>query len=119
MNIEIPAEQWGAMIGQAVMQSVTEANRDLLVKGAITHLLTPEKHSAYGQQRSPLQQAFDVAIAKAAQDEVRKRFDELLAPKVQEIVEESLIKAFESGRRETLINNVADSIVKAFRVADY
>ncbi len=119
MKVDIPAETWGAIVGTSVMQAITNENRDVLVKEAITHLLTPEKHSAYGGNRTPLQEAFDIALAEKAREFVRAELDGKIGDQVQEIVKDSIVKAFDSERRETLVANLADAIVKAFRIDKY
>jgi len=119
MKVDIPAETWGAIVGTSVMRAITDENRDVLVKEAITHLLTPEKHSAYGPSRTPLQEAFDTALAQKAREFVRAELDGEIGEKVREIVQESIVKAFDSERRDALVGNIADAIVKAFRVDGY
>lgn len=119
MKVDIPEEQWGAMVGAAVMSAITDENRDTLVKEAITHLLTPEKNHTYGRNRSPLQQAFDCAVANEARKCVADQLDSELGGKVSQIVQEAIAKAFADERRLKLIDNISDSIVKAFRVDGY
>lgn len=117
MKLDIASEQWTQLVGAAVMQTVTDENRDALVKEAIVHLLSPDKaYSAYGRDRSPLQKAFDDAVREHAAKHVGEILNEKLNTKVREVVEEALVKAFSEARRARLVENIADSIVKAFRI---
>jgi SpoVK/Ycf46/Vps4 family AAA+-type ATPase len=118
MQLDIPSEQWGALIGAAVMQSVTQDNRDKLVREAVQHLLTPEK-DYQGNRRSPLQIAFDDALRVRAGKYIEERIDEYIGEQIRSVVEEALRKAFEEERRMALVSNISDAIVKAFRVDRY
>ena len=117
MNINIPAETWGAMVGAAVMQSVTPENRDVLIQEAIRHLLTKDT-SSFGGGRSPLQKAFDEAVYQEAKTQVAAFVGSQLTEAVESVVRESLVKAFDGERKTKLVENIADAIVKAFRVED-
>lgn len=119
MNIDIPQEQWAAIVGSAVMQSITDENRDTLIKEAVTHLLTPQKHSAFGRQRTPLQEAFDLALQQKATEYIREQFEGELGEQVKTLVQEAVVKAFESERRSELVVNITAAVVKAFRMDGY
>ena len=115
MKLDIPAEQFGSLVGAAVMQTVTQESRDALIKEAITHLLT--KSSDYsGRSRSPLQAAFDWAVQEKAKEVIGQTLDGMLSDQVKTIVEEALLKAFADERRQKLIDTIADAIIKGFSV---
>ena len=114
MKLDIPQEQFGSLVGAAVMQAITQENRDTLIQEAIQHLLSPSDNSYYGRKRSPLQAAFDHAVEQKAREFIGQTLDEMLAGKIKSIAEEALLKAFSDDRRDKLINNMADAIVQGF-----
>ena len=114
MRLDIPQEQFGSLVGAAVMQAITQENRDTLIQEAIQHLLSPSKDTYYGRTRSPLQAAFDYAVEQKAKEFIGKTLDEMLAGKIKSITEEALLKAFADDRRDKLINNIADAILQGF-----
>ena len=120
MKLDIPEDQFGALVGAAVMQIVTQENRDALIKEAIAHLLAPSEVHSYGaRKRSPLQAAFDFAVQERAREFISQTLDEKLKEQVKAVVEEALMKAFDIERRHKLIDNIADAIAKGFAVDRY
>jgi hypothetical protein len=119
MKLDIPADQFGSLVGAAIMQTVTQENRDTLVKEAIQHLLTPVKGYGSNPPKSPLQNAFDYAVEQKAKDVIGQTLDGMLSEKVKEVVEESLVRAFAEERKDKLVQNIADAIIKGFSVERY
>ena len=74
MNVTLSNEQIEKAVQAAIFESITQDQRDLLIKGALQHLLT-EQSNAYSGRRSPLQEAFNSAVHTHA----RKAVEESLA----------------------------------------
>jgi hypothetical protein len=120
MKLDMPSDQFGALVGAAILQTVTQENRDVLIQEAVTHLLTTDKSYSYGgRQRSPLQNAFDYAVEQKAKEVIGQTLDGVLSEKVKEVVEEALVKAFAEERKDKLVQNIADAIIKGFSVERY
>ena len=118
MHVELPKEQFGELIGAAVMQSITQESRDTLIKAAIQNLLAKPDPSGYGEKLSPLQKAFNSAVYTCAVEIVRQKIEAELSDKIKDVVSEALEKAFTSERKDQLVNNMTEAIIKGFRV-DY
>jgi hypothetical protein len=119
MDIKIPQEQWGAMIGAAVMASVTQENRDALIQEAIKFLITGERNS-YGNI-SPLQQAFNQAVRHEALKviEADATANSELTKLVRGVISDAVEKIVVGERREKLVDKVADAIVAGLSLDRY
>lgn len=68
MDIKIDTAQMQELIGQAVFASLDQAKRDILIKGAIEHLVTKDQSGRYSYDRtSPIEEAFRRAVRDVAQ----------------------------------------------------
>lgn len=76
MEIKFDAEAAASIASAAIFDSMAEDARDSVIKQAIQALLTPEKdRNSYGVGKTPLQQAFDMAIRESAFRAVREKIE--------------------------------------------
>ena len=97
-SIHIEGDAMRAIVAKAVLEGISQDQRDLLVEQAIQYIITaPPKPSTYGavQQPSPLQAAFQNAIqlslsetARRVVDSepVRQRVDQLMADALADVM---------------------------------
>jgi hypothetical protein len=118
-QITIPQEQWGAMVGAAVLQTVTSENRDTLIKEAIRYLLVPSKND-WDRGITPLQIAFDEALKieanKILQSEISK--DSGILSEVRKMITEAVEKATTGERRGKIVDKMADALAAGLRLED-
>jgi hypothetical protein len=119
-RIDIPQEQWGAMIGAAVMASITNDNRDKLIRDAVTALLTPSG-SSWDNKKSPLQIAFEQAVNAQARLIVDAELNgnQEIQSRVRAILAEALDKALTGDNREKLVNRMAEALIEGFNIDRY
>lgn len=118
-NINLPEDQMQQIVSAAILQTVTAENRDILIKDAITRLITPES-SGYGKKLSLLQIAFNNAIHAQAEKIIADTLDtdEQIKTLIKDIVTEAFDKAFNSEKRESLILSMASSIASSWQSTD-
>jgi hypothetical protein len=116
MEIKLDGTAVAELASAAIFQSLSEQQRESVLKQAVEALLTPDKNhhsTAYG--KTALQQAFEQAIRQAAynavhekiaQDpEVRAKIDELLGPLLLAAVD-----AESSEYRDSLADAIGNAI---------
>lgn len=117
MELKFNDAQMGEMIGAAVMQQLTQESRDMLVKNAITHLLTAESKGFGAKAVSPLQQQFNYQVEVFARKFIEEQLagDSVLLNNLKSVVVEATNKVFlTEDTRTKLVNKMADSIVAGF-----
>lgn len=103
MEIKLDGAAVAEIASAAIFQSLSEQQRENVLKQAVEALLSPDKnhHSTlYG--KTPLQQAFEQAIQQAAfkavhekiaeDPEVRAKIDELMGPLILGAVKEGAVR---------------------------
>ncbi len=116
MDIAIDPKALQTIVSDAIFKSLDEKKRDTLIQAALQHLMTPAKAAGgWGSREgsTPLEQAFQVACAQAAQKIVT---EELQKPeqreKIAAIIHKAFDKAFlsEDGK---IVDELAKSLVNA------
>lgn len=64
-KITIPTDAMQAIVQKAIMESLSEDQRAVLIETALKYLLT-ETRTSYGRSPSPLESAFNMAVSEAA-----------------------------------------------------
>lgn len=90
MEIKLDAEAMAAVASTAIFEQMSEENRNLVLQQALQHLLSPMKQERYSSTppKSPLQEAFELAIRQAAFTAVKEKIenDPELQAKIQELL---------------------------------
>jgi hypothetical protein len=97
------------IVAKAILDSVTDEQRDEILKAAVTNLITPPPSTGmYGGRKepSPLQNAFDIAVRSVGQEvvnemvkgELRDKIREMVKAKVSEIIEDDSNLAYGVGQ---------------------
>jgi hypothetical protein len=104
------------MVAKAIFETMTAEQRETLVQGAITHLLTvplkgPHSYSST-PPKSPLQEAFEMSVYKLARemavDMIEK--DETVRTHVKTLLGDALAKLFDD---DTVRERIADKMSEA------
>jgi hypothetical protein len=104
-----------ALVAKSIVDSLTPETREKLITEAVRMTLATPEGSGYGSKRSPLQQAFDWAVAEQA----RKYANEVIAEdtnfkeQLRKLFEDVSRKIFENEQREQMVTNIANVIVGA------
>lgn len=104
MNINLNDEQMREVIGAAVLKTLDEDTRTTVIAAAIDHLMRPEKTFG-GRQESPLQQAFNRAIANVAEQAAKEEIEnnDEVKEKLRTLLHEAV---------DTLMANKEESVKK-------
>lgn len=117
MKLDVSDDQLAGFVSAAILGAVSEAQRDELIKDAIRFLLTPsDKSRGYGYtRRTPLQDAFDIAVEGVCREMVKEMFqkDEAVRREIKKVITEGYQRAL--ADHEPLISAIAASIAKGFR----
>lgn len=114
-EIKIPDDQMQQIVSAAILSTVTEENRETLIKQAIASLLAPST-SSYDMGKSQLQSAF----SRAVQQKAGSIINEMIAPgsqlydKITELIKDATMKAFNDEARQKMVESIASSIGRAF-----
>lgn len=112
MDIKLDTPQLRELLAQAVLASLDEVKRDMLIKGAIEFLVTKDTSGGYGYNRkSPIEDAFNYAVRDVAQKTANDMLtnDSGLQEKLRELVNEALVRLMETNREKT-VEKIADAI---------
>lgn len=89
-KITIPTDAMQAIVQKAIMESLSEDQRGVLIEAALKYLLA-ETRTSYGRTPSPLESAFNQAVAEAARVIAREIIKEsAFDTKIREAVRTSL-----------------------------
>jgi hypothetical protein len=112
MKIEIPEEQISDIFGAAILESLSQNVREDLIKGAIAYLLTAEKGRGYGAAKSPMQEAFETALDRFADNFAVEYVAENL--EVKEMIAEALPKLTNAPyhRKTKVIEAIAKALAE-------
>jgi hypothetical protein len=119
--MEIPNDVMQQMVAKAIFETMTPEQREALVSGAITHLLTkPPKDQRIGgpAPRSPLQEAFEMAVYKLAREMSIDMIanDEGVRTKVKGLFTDVMDKVFDNEDvREKIATKMAEGMSDIFR----
>jgi hypothetical protein len=104
LELDLDKEKLETIVSAAIFQTIDQNKRDILIKDAIRHLMTPQKSDrlTYGTPKSPISEAFEYAIRNVA----IKVCGEMLAadPTVQD-------------KLKTLINEALEGLMTTYRAA--
>lgn len=110
MNINIDPKDLESLVSEAILRSLDQEKRDILIKDAIQHLIAPQRNGyGQGQGSSPLQQAFREAVAVVARQECEKALagDPEVASKIRGLITEAIARVLSSDRREQVVSDMA------------
>jgi hypothetical protein len=112
-NIHLDDAQLKSIISEAILTSLTEERRAAIIKAAIEWLVAPsENGSYYGSRKSPLESAFNSAIADLARKLAAEQLESTeMVDRVRLLITEAAQRALETNR-EKLVENVANAISK-------
>lgn len=115
MRLDINDEQLKSIVSEAIFASLTEEARGTMIKGALAHLLTPEKTGNYGAVGlTPIQQAFNRAIETVANVVVREELakNEAVRDAINAMTTEA-IRAFMGAEKDKMVQRMAGAIARA------
>ena len=106
MDIKIDTPQMQELIAQAVFASLDEVKRDVLIKGAIQHLITKDHSRSYGASTSPIEDAFRHAVRDVASKIASEMLtnDSDITTKIRALLNEALVLLMENNRESTVAN---------------
>lgn len=117
MKLELSDEQIQSAVSAAILQGISQENRDVLIKSAIEHLITPPNKESYqtSPSPSPLQAAFNHAVSDIARnmchEELKK--DSAVKEKIREIIAKAVEKM--TLNEEKIAAELANAITGALR----
>lgn len=102
MEIKLDPESVQSIASAAIFDHMSQEMRDSVLKQAVESLLTPGKREYYGTGKTPLQTAFDQAIAQAAYKAVQEKIaeDPEVRAKIQELLGPLLNSALEAEAKD-------------------
>lgn len=117
MDLRVNDDAMKSLVAKAIVDSLTPEMREKLIADAVTQTLTKPHDNGgyYSNKRSPLQQAFDMAV----EQEARKYATEVIAndtafkEQLRKLFEDVARKLFESNTRDGLVDNIASTITSA------
>jgi len=120
VDIKLDTPQLRELLAQAVMASLDEVKRDMLIKGAIEFLVTKDTSGGYSyNRRSPIEDAFNYAVRDVAQKTANDMLtnDSGLQGKLRALVNEALVRLMETNREKT-VEKIADAIAAGMAYRD-
>jgi hypothetical protein len=117
MELKFNSEQFGELVGAAVMAQISGENRDAILKEAICELLTPQSGGGYSKASSPMQRAFNQAVEQYARkfvaDQLESNTD--MSQQLHSVVIEAVSRVFNNPEsRESLVGKISTAIADSF-----
>lgn len=88
MEIKLDTDAAASIASAAILQSLSEENKQAMIQQALQYLMTPERDRGYGLSKSPMQNAFDSALHQAAHKVVQDHIASL--PEVETAITDLL-----------------------------
>lgn len=104
MHINLNAEDLNEMLSKAILSSLDQAKRDMLIQAALQHLVTSSGEAYYGKKQSPIHAAFNWAVQKVAEKlatEMVTENTEVIA-QMRGIIDDAVLKVMQDNREETV-----------------
>jgi hypothetical protein len=76
MEIKLDSEAFAGIASAAIFESLAAESRELIIKQALQHLMTPTKAQFGTPGITPLQEAFNQAIYQVATKTIREKIEE-------------------------------------------
>lgn len=115
MDIKLDEEQLRTVVSGAIFKTLDEQQKDLLIQGAIQHLLTvPPSTNSYDRRKSPLMEAFNYAVnnvAKTVAVEMVTK-DEKVKSTITDLVHKAMDNLLDPERNSKVVDSITDAIVK-------
>ncbi len=118
VEMNLDSEALKTVVAAAILEQLTPDKRDDLIKQAVVHLIDPpEQKRGFGRPdtKTPLQTAFDMAVAEIARDVVREFLakDSETRDKIVDVIHNGIMEAFEERAVETS-HSIAAAVVQVF-----
>ena len=112
MEIKLDDLNFQEVFNAAIIKTLDEKKKDELIKGAISYLMS-EGDSTYGNDKTPLQHAFEDALQQKAREYIADFIDK--DPTVKEaiigLIKDAVVKITTDNRDKT-VGNIADKIIE-------
>lgn len=114
MELKVGDEQLKSIVSEAIMRSIDEKQREALIQGALTALLTENQNGTWGNRSTPIQDAFNGAVREVAVATAREMLqkDERIIDQIKGMVTEACQRVFVE-QREKVIYRIAEGISSA------
>lgn len=117
MNLTLDPELVKTVVAEAILKSLDEQKREVLIKAALTNLLAPSD----GRYGSPdnITSAFNYAVRDVAQKIASEMLlsDESVKEKIRGLINEATTRLFETNREQT-VTKLADAIAQGLAPRD-
>lgn len=112
MKLELQDDQFKSIVQEAILQSLDENKRTVLIAGAITELLKPVTSGGYNSQ-SNIQRIFNDALYSVARNIIEKDMagNEEITTKIRAMISECVVRMTET-KREDMLNKMTDAFTK-------
>ena len=110
-HIDLSDEQLHGIVSEAILQAIGEKQRDAILQEAVRELLTKKKVGVYGDYTTPIQEAFNLAVAGVAREAAREMLDtdEDIRTQVRALLKEVVERVFTIQRDKAI-----DALSNAF-----
>jgi uncharacterized membrane-anchored protein YjiN (DUF445 family) len=122
MDLRVNDDAMKSLVAKAIMDSLTQENREKLITDAITQTLTkPEGGNSYAPKRSPLQQAFDNAVETEARKYAAQVVseDETFKARIRQLFADVADKLFSDAMRGEIVDGIAGTVSRALNKDRY
>lgn len=111
MNFSIDTDMVKNLFGEALLASLDQNKREILIKNALQHLMS--KGSESWNRVTPLEQAFNHAVSEVAKQIASELLtnDTVIQDKIRSLLNEALVRVLETNREQT-VNKLAAAITE-------
>jgi len=111
IKIELGDLDLEATLAAAIMHKLDDVKKDQLIETALEYILSPGRHG----EKSPLDEAFQMAVRKMTHEVVGKYISE--DDRIKDVIRDAFDKVLDvEEHRDKLVGNVADSLIEGFKL---
>ncbi len=115
-TFELDEELMAKVASAAILEQISDEDRNGLVAKAVEHLMTPASSRLYpGLRLTPVQEAFDLGVETAARQIIYRYIQEnpVVKERIIALVAQAFDKIMEPEFREAAAEKMADGLVAA------
>lgn len=116
MELKLDKEQMDKVLHEAILQTIGESGRELIIKQAVEYLT--KETDGYGGRKgpSPLRSAMNESAREVAKAIVKEQLenDDEFHQKVIELLSDAVKEFFSEGMREKVVGRITNAMYDAF-----
>lgn len=112
MEIKLDTVDFKEVFNAAIIKALDDEKKNALIQGALSHLTT-KPSNGYGKQKTPIENAFEMALNKVARDKIEEflKTDDSVNKMIEGLIADAVKQINGEGRDKT-VSKIAEKIIE-------